>query len=361
LDHSRIDGTRVYILNLLKHFGKIDSESDFLIYHKNHFNSELTPPQFPNYKIIQKNFPLYWTQTRFAWEIFKTKPDVLWMPMQALPFLRRRSLKTVVTIHDLAFKYFPELFPTNDLRRLKLFTDYAIKNATKIITVSESTKNDILKFYPNIKEDKIKVIYHGFDASLYQKDYTDDEINKVIKNLKLKIENYILYIGAIQPRKNLEVLIKAFENLKKTGYPDLKLVIAGEKAWLWQKICNLANASHYQKDIIMPGKLKFGDLGPLMAGSGVFVLPSLYEGFGIPILEAMAAKIPVISADNSSLREVGSNAVLYFKNQGELEENIKKVLNQETLRSDLINKGLDQIKKFSWEKCARETLDYLKQ
>ena len=107
LDHSSIDGTRVYILNLLKHFGKIDPESDFLIYHKNHFNPELTPPQFTNYKIIQKSFPFYWTQTRFAWEIFKTKPDVLWIPMQALPFIRRKNLKTIVTIHDLAFKYFP--------------------------------------------------------------------------------------------------------------------------------------------------------------------------------------------------------------------------------------------------------------
>jgi len=362
LDHARIDGTRVYILNLLKNFGQIDTEEEFLIYHKNHFNPELTPPKFPNYKIIQKSFPLYWTQTRFAWEIFKSKPDVLWMPMQALPLIRRKKLKTVVTIHDLAFKYFPEHFPKNDLHRLNWFTDYAIRNSTKIIAVSQSTKNDILKFYPEIKEEKIKVIYHGFDANLYQKEYSNDEINQVITNLKLKIKNYVLYIGAIQPRKNLPVLIKAFEKLKKSEFPELKLVLAGEAAWLAQETQNLASESPYNKAIIMPGKLKFDDLGPLMAGAGVFVLPSLYEGFGIPILEAMAAKVPVISAENSSLKEVGGEACQYFKDNDadDLSQKIKQILEDSVLREDLIQKGSEQIKNFSWEKCARETLKYLK-
>ena len=110
LDHDRIDGTRVYILNVLKHFGQLDAESEFLLYHKNDFNSELTPSKFANYKIIQKTFPFLWTQIRFAWELWKDAPDVLWMPMAALPIVRRKNLKTVVTIHELAFNYFPEYF-----------------------------------------------------------------------------------------------------------------------------------------------------------------------------------------------------------------------------------------------------------
>jgi len=360
LDHARIDGTRVYILNLLKHFGEIDSQNDFLIYHKNHFNPELTPPKFPNYKIIQKYFPFYWTQTRFAFELWKNKPEILWMPMQALPFLRRKNLQTVVTIHDLAFKIFPEHFPKKDLRRLNLLTDYAIKNSNKIIAVSESTKNDILKFFPEIKPEKIKVIYHGFDAKLYQKQYATEDIKKVIGNWKLEIGNYILYIGAIQPRKNLPILIKAFESLKKEGFSDLKLVLAGEKAWMWQETQNLASESPWKEDILMPGKLKFGDLSRLLAGAGIFVLPSLYEGFGIPILEALASQVPVICSKNSSLPEVGVEAVLYFENQKELEEKMKKILTDENLKKDLIAKGMEQVQKFSWEKCARETLEFIK-
>ena len=360
LDHSRIDGTRVYILNLLKNFGKLDSTSEFLIYHKNNFNSELTPPSFPNYQIIQKPFPFFWTQIRFAIELWKKKPDVLWMPMQALPLIRRKKIKTVVTIHDLAFKIFPQHFPKNDLRKLNWLTDYAIKNSNGIIAVSESTKKDILKFYPEIKSEKIKMIHHGFDAELFQKKYSQEDINKILTRYKLKAKNYILHIGALQPRKNLKILIKAFENIKKKSPSDLKLVLAGEKAWMWEEIEKLALESPYKDDIMMPGKLRFDDLSRLLSGAGVFALPSLYEGFGIPILEAFASQVPVICAKNSSLPEVGGEAAMYFQDQSDLEKNLINILADENLRGEMIASGNEQIKKFSWKKCAQETLNFLK-
>ena len=146
LDAPRIDGTRVYILNLLKYFGKLDSSSQFLIYHKNKFNPELAPPSFSNYKITAKSLPCLWTQIRFAGMIWKDKPDVLWMPMHNMPIIRRKGMKTVVTIHDLAFKYFPETFTKKDLFKINLLTKLAVTYADKIITISESSKKDILKF-----------------------------------------------------------------------------------------------------------------------------------------------------------------------------------------------------------------------
>lgn len=360
LDHSRIDGTRVYILNLLKHFGKLDKSSDFLIYHKNNFNPELTPPNFPNYKVIKKPFPFFWTQLKFAFEIWKDNPDVLWMPMQALPLIRRKKLKTIITIHDLAFKIFPDHFPKNDLRRLNWLTDYAIKNSDKIIAVSASTKNDILKFYPQIKPEKIKIIYHGFDSELFEKNHTQKEKEEVYNKYGIEDKQYLLYVGAIQPRKNLGILIKAFENIKKSGFPKLKLVLAGESAWMAQETQNLASQSNTSDDIIMTGKLNFDDLGRLFSGAGIFVMPSLYEGFGIPVLESLASRVPTICANNSSLPEVGGEATMYFQNQEELEENIKKILTDEDLRESLIEKGSEQIKKFSWEKCSQETLGFIK-
>jgi len=360
LDHSRIDGTRVYILNLLKHFGKIDSENVFLIYHKNQFNPELVPANFPNYKIIQKNHFPFWTQTRFALELWKTQPDVLWMPMQALPLIRRKNLKTVVTIHDLAFKIFPEHFPKSDLRKLNFLTDLAIRKSDKIIAVSESTKKDILKFYPEIKEEKIRGIYHGFDKELFQKNHSEEKTEKILESYELKAKKYIIFVGAIQPRKNLPILINAFEIFKKkTGF-DTKLVLAGEKAWMWQETQNLASESHCSKDIVITGKLKFDDLSILLAKAGVYVLPSLYEGFGMPILEAFASKVPAILAKNSSLPEVGEEAALYFETPEDLAQKVEDVLNNETLRNSMIEKGLSQCEKFSWEKCARETLEFIK-
>lgn len=360
LDHARIDGTRVYILNLLKHFGKIDSEDDFLIYHKNHFNPELVPPEFPNYKIIQKNGLPFWTQTRFAFELWKTQPDVLWMPMQALPLVRRKNLKTVVTIHDLAFKIFPEHFPKSDLRRLNFLTDLAIRKSDKIIAVSQSTKNDILKFYPEIKSKKIKVIYHGFDQELFSKNIPQEKVEEILKSYNLIPKSYIIFVGAIQPRKNLTELIKAFEVFKQKTGSDTKLVLAGEKAWMWQGTQNLASQSPCKEDIIITGKLKFDDLSALLTNAGVYVLPSLYEGFGMPILEAFAAKVPAILAQNSSLPEVGGEAALYFENTPDLAQKIEQVLNDENLRNTLIEKGKIQLAKFSWKKCAQETLKLIK-
>lgn len=366
LDHSRIDGTRVYIFNLLKHFGRLDGASEFLIYHKSRFNPELAPPVFPNYTIKKIYAPYLWTQLRFAYEVKKDKVDAIWMPMHNFPLLHSGKTKTTVTIHDLAFKYFPESFPRKDLLKLNFLTDMAVRNADKIIAISEATKKDILESYPEIKAEKIKVIHHGFSPDVYGLARDEARETEIRKELGIN-GKYILYFGAIQPRKNLGVLIKAFELLKsqtseKPGFGGLQLVMVGEKAWLSGKTIKMAQQSPFATDIKMPGKLKFDDLGHLCRGAGVFVFPSLYEGFGIPVLEAMAAKVPVVCADNSSLPEVGGGACLYFKaaSPEDLARKIGSILEDGGLREDLVARGVERIKKFSWEKCAAETLAYLK-
>lgn len=362
LDNKRIDGTRVYLLNVLKYLGKISSTDDFFIYHRKDFNPALTPPTFINYKLKKLGSFKLWTQTKFAWNIWSDKADILWMPMHNLPILKRSSLKTVVTIHDLAFKNFPQTFPKKDLIQLNLLTDLAVKFSDKIIAVSESTKRDIIKFYPKIKTDKIKVIYHGFDKELFQNNISSERINTVLEKYNLKNKHYLLYVGAIQPRKNLETLIRAFELFKKENDVDLKLVLAGGKAWRWQGTIEAIEKSSQKENIILTGSVPFEDLSILYAGAKIFIFPSLYEGFGIPILEALASNIPVISADNSSLTEVGGDAVEYFKSEDsvELKNKIEKVLNNQILQEELINKGRAQLEKFSWEKCAKETLEFIK-
>lgn len=361
LDSSRIDGTRVYIQNLLKYFGKISSTDDFWLYHRSTFNPELAPPIFPNYRVIQKAWPFFWTQIRFAFEIWHNQPDILWMPIQALPLFRRKKLKTIITIHDLAFKYFPSDFERKDFYKIDSFSDYAIRHSDKIIAISNSTKKDILKFYPEIKEEKIKVIYHGFNREIFAKNRNPEEEQEVKNRLEIK-GNYILYTGAIQPRKNLLILIEAFESLKKTGAFTGQLVLAGEKAWLSENIIKKALASPYSADIKLLGKVSFADLGGLFRGASVFTFPSLYEGFGLPILEAFASRVPVVCAPNSSLPEVTGGAALYFKNNdaSDLARKIQQILENPELKNGLIQKGLVQLQKFSWEKCAKETLEFLK-
>lgn len=391
LDHSRIDGTRVYIKHLLNWFGSLDSSSKFFLYHKGEYNPLLAPKEYPNY--IERKIPYswWWTQTRFAFELRKDKPDVCWMPIQQVPFIGPRKTKYVVTIHDLAFKIFSDQFPASDKRKLNFFADTAIKRADRIIAISDATKKDIVKFYPKVDEKKIFVVHHGFDVKLFSRRCAEDEILAVLKKHKIieeisdlivknqsTIDNpsvdeagrqsYILYVGAIQPRKNLVTLIKAFENLKndenngEKGFKHLKLVLVGEPSWKAEKTLNYAKNSPHKNDIVLTGKVGFNELRILYQGAKIFVFPSLYEGFGIPILEAFACGVPVVVAGNSSLIEVGGDAVKVFKNRdhNELSGTLQKVLNDSTIREEMIRRGLERAKQFSWKKCAKETLEVLK-
>lgn len=362
LDDPRIDGTRVYILKMLENFGRIDSQDDFFIYHRSDFNPELTPPDFSNYQIKQKPFPFLWTQTRFALEVFRDNPDVLWMPMHNIPVFRRKKTKTVVTIHDLAFKVFPEFFPVSDLRKLNFLADLSIKNSDKIITISEASKNDILKFYPEISEEKIKVIYHGFDGEMFLKKSSEEKVDEVLSKFSLNDSQYLLYVGAIQPRKDLVTLVRAFEIFKKKSGSKIKLVLAGEKAWMWEDTIEAIKKSEFESDIVLTGKVSFDELPVLFQNAQVFVFPEMYAGFGIPILESFASGVPVIAAKNSSLIEVGGDAAQFFEtsNVSDLSEKIEKVLSNEKLQEEMIKKGKGHLKNFSWEKCARETLEVIK-
>ncbi len=481
LDCERIDGTRVYIQNVLKYLGRLAPEDEFFLFHKTEYNKLLRPAEFKNYhdKSLGKGF--WWTQIKFAREVRKLNSDVCWMPIQQIPGLNfqfsifnfqsifndlilnfklifnvlilnkrkndRRAreinkrnntearprysekVKYVVTIHDLAFKFFGNHFPLVDRIKLNWYTDVAVKRADKIIAISEATKKDLIKFYPEVDENKIVVVRHGFDRENFEQEFSEREKkvfakkynlikkevgeNAEIQNSKFKIQNYLLYVGAIQPRKDLVTLIKAFDKIKSqdarskiqtnlkiqgTRYKqmtndklqmtndklqmtndetqindglqaisdvdvsNLKLVLVGEKAWKSESTLRAIDKSEFKDDIIVTGKVDFRELAMFYRFAKVFVFPSLYEGFGIPILEAMASKTPVIVADNSSLTEVGGEAVLKFKtgSSDDLQKQLRKLLEDKNLQDKIVGRGLEQIKKFSWEKCARETLEILR-
>jgi glycosyltransferase involved in cell wall biosynthesis len=354
------------MLNMFKYFGKISSSDKFLLYFAKQFNKNLIPPVFPSYIFKKLGKSFFWTQTKFAFTLWKDNPDVLWMPVVNLPLLKRKKLKTIITVHDLAFKFFPEYFPKKDLKKLNFLADFSIPRADKIIAISHSTKKDILKFFPRVSEEKIKVIHHGFDSDLFDKRVDKNASNQVLSKFKIpwsdrQNSKFILYVGAIQPRKNILTLVKAFEKISPK-YPDLKLVIVGKKAWMWEETANYMKKSELRERIVLTGSVPFSSLPIFYQNAAVFVFPSLYEGFGIPLLEAFASGTPVITAKNSSLLEIGDGAALFFetKNDLDLSEKIELVLDDQTVREDMIENGYKKAKNFSWEKCAQQTLDFLK-
>ena len=229
LDNARIDGTRVYLKELLNRFGKFAPDAEFLLYHQNEFNPELVPEIFANYRVKACPFPVAWMQTRFAWELFCAKPEKLFLPIQAAPLFIPRETEVTATIHDLAFKRYPETFPKNHLWKLNLLLDVVVRRADKLIAVSQSTKDDLLQFFPKLSESRIKVIHHGFDSEFFSRKLSSEELSEKLKSYKLQATSYMLYVGALQPRKNLVRLIEAFSIAKKKLEGHSK---RSEKFWM---------------------------------------------------------------------------------------------------------------------------------
>ncbi len=360
LDHARIDGTRVYVRELLKRFGPLSPGTEFFLYHQTRFNPALAPPTTVNYTERVVPFPLAWMQTRFAWEMWRTLPEKLFLPIQAAPFILPASIDVTITIHDLAFKHFPETFPKKHLWKLNFMLDTAVRQANRLIAVSESTKRDLLEFFPTLDEKKIRVIHHGLDANFFAQELSKSELSETLRPWGLQPKSYVLYVGALQPRKNLARLMQAFEQVKAT-YPEMKLVLAGEPAWLADSILTVREKSPYRTDIVLTGRVDSNRLRALYRGARVFAFPSLYEGFGLPLLEAFASGVPVLTTDNSSLREVAGEGALYAEatDSTDIAEKLGRLWSDDTLRKILQEKGNQELQRFSWDKTARETLDYI--
>lgn len=369
-------GVSVYTHNLLRYFKHVaDSTLRFRIYLRNSPLDHM--PQATKYfSYVHVAGTFMWSQVFLPAKLYiGGKNNVFFSPAHYAP--RFAPSKQVVTIHDLSYFYYPDEFLKKDLYKLKNWTEYSIKNASHIIAVSKTTKKDIVKLY-GTPEEKISVVYNGFEkqplsslrlrpsvASSEGGGANDNERrgnpDDVLKSLQIKKEKFILYVGTLQPRKNITVLIKAFADVNKKD-PEFKLIITGRRGWMYDEILKIADEQQCREAIIFTGYLDNEQVAALYSNAFCYVMPSLYEGFGIPVLEAMSFGCPVISSFASSLPEVGGDACLYFDPQNPLElmSRIHLLMKDKSVRKELIKNGKERIKLFSWEKCARETLEILK-
>jgi len=313
-----------------------------------------------NFHFITIPFPRFWTQVGLAKEtFFGPKLDVLFVPSHTLPLIRKPGLKTVITVHDLGAEYLPATHQLKQRLYLKLMTNYQLKSATHLIAVSEATKNDLMNKV-DIKPEKISVIYEGYNKKLY-KPVKGQKLLQTLNRDNLKPQEYFLFIGTIQPRKNLKRLIEAYALFSQgQALRKPKLVLVGNKGWLADEIYALPKKLGIEQHVKFLGYVPDEDLPALYSGAIAFLFPSLFEGFGLPILEAMACGCPVLTSNTSSMPEVaGDGAILVNPYSIEqISQNISLLLSQK-LRSELTRKGFRQVKSFSWEECARQTLNIL--
>lgn len=270
--------------------------------------------------------------------------------------------KVITTIHDMTYELYPETMDKRNLKRIKSDIQYSVDRSDKIITVSESSKNDIIKFL-NVDESKIEIVYNGVDYEKFNKYYTED-IKLIVRNKYNLPQNYILYMGTLEPRKNIDSIIEAFALIKKQkDFDNIKLVIAGKKGWLFEDIFNLVDKLNLKDHVIFTDYVDETDKPIIYNMAKLFVFPSLYEGFGIPVLEAMASSVPVIASNVSSLPEVAGNAVILVnpKDIEGIAKNIIKILSDDDLKNELVRKGHIQAQKFTWEASAEKLYNIYKE
>lgn len=331
-------GSSQVAYELIKYLEKTDHKNDYTILLPYQPLADLPKERDGwKYKILRPK--RLWTHIALPLFLFtsKTKPDLIFSPTHYIP--RFSPIKRVATIFDLSFLHFPEMFTKKDLWQLKNWTKFSVESADHIITISNFSKQDITEQY-KIDKNKITVAYPGYD-------------NEIFKKKNSKIGNYVIYIGTLQPRKNLIRLMEAVSRIE-----GLKLIIVGKTGWEYEEILAAPKRLGIENRVEFKGYLATEKVVGLLNGASAFVLPSLYEGFGIPVVEAMAVGCPVIVSNVSSLPEVVGEAGLLVDpySVDQIEQAIRTLVSDKKLREKYIKLGLAESQKFSWEKMAKQVL-----
>ncbi|MBA7706615.1 D-inositol-3-phosphate glycosyltransferase [subsurface metagenome] len=367
LNHGQDIGAGRYITNLVRNLLKIDKKNTYIFTGRyvtdkyleiiNGIRSTCTDNkiEFKLYKTTQKKLNL-WNRLRFPpIELMGFKADLLHCPDYLIPPTLNKII--ILTIHDLAFIRFPQF---NFDWFTKKYTKEVKRNARLakiIIADSKSTKDDIIKFF-KIDPAKVKVVYLASDSQ-FKKLANQEKDKKVLKKYGID-KKYILSAGTIEPRKNYPTLIKAFNYIKHNNNDfNYRLVIVGRTGWKSEATYRERELSPYKDDILFIGRVSDKDLVQIYNQAEIFVYPSLFEGFGLPPLEAMSCGLPVIASDSSSLKEVVGNAGILIPPDDfkEISKQISYILKNEKIKKKLKEKSLKQAQKFSWEKTARKTLN----
>jgi len=352
-------GIATYLLHLILNLKKIDCENDYILF----LGSNKPVPEFipgagfcfdvskmPTHNQILK---ILWAHGYLPWAIRQKKVDVFHEPSFIPPVFKK--CPTVITVHDIAYEYVPFCYTRRNRLYLRTLLARSLKQSDAVIAVSESTKDSLLENF-QVSPDKIQVTHEGVDEIF--RPLRDEEREEKVKQIYKIKRDFILTVSLISPRKNMVRLIKAFKLLRDNRKIDVQLVIVGEKGWLYEEVFKEVRASGLEKEVVFCGYVPREHLVCLYNAASVFAYPSLYEGFGLSVLEAFACGCPVVTSNVSSLPEVAGDAALLVdpKNIEELYSAVDRVITEDSLRKELIGRGMLQVRKFSWRKAAEKTL-----
>ena len=371
---DRSGGVGIYAANLLKYLLKIDKNNEYNAYS---FFYNCFPSNWKHKKIIdefRKYGKVNFSQINLPTSILKRKwnnssiekkekllggVDIIHSTAYMIPELFNARL--VVTIHDLSFLIFPEYHTKENYELVLSNLIYLNSRPDMVICDSRQTKKDVIKYF-HVPEEKLIVIYLGVDDS-FREEIDSDFRKKILEKYGLT-GKYLLCVASIEPRKNFLRIINAFsEFIKQEEYKKYSLVCVGGRGWKNIEIYSLVKQKNLEDKIKFLRSIEECELAPIYNQAEIFLYPSLYEGFGLPVLEAMACAVPVITSNVSSLPEVASDAAILVNpySEKQIYEAIIHLADDENKRKQLINMGLENIKKFSWENTAKQTLNIYQQ
>ena len=359
LDISRLavtqrTGTEHYTRALLDALLALDRRNHYRLYYNQMPDALPTLP--PNAALRSIPLPRAWTHARLSWEMIQAPPDVLFAPAHALPLAMPR--RSVVTIHDLGFAHHPAAHTPAQRMYHRVFTPLSVHRATKIIAISHATKRDLIAMY-DVPAAKIAVVYHGVEPRF--KPLPRAAIAPVLQRYGID-QPFLLFVSTVQPRKNVARLIEAFARARRMlGDQPLRLVLAGKRGWLTEQIERRAAEVGVDEHVHFVGYVPDDDLPALLNGALAYVVPSLYEGFGMTVLEAQACGTPVLASNVSSLPEVVGDAGLLVDplDVVAIANGMVRLVADGGLRTRLRERGLQHARQWTWERTAQQTLAVL--
>ncbi len=337
------------IYNVIMQLARIDAVNTYYLYSRiKYFDKKRRLPRLPGKNFFHKvdRFILPPQFTTGRTDVFHT---------QSFDIPKPRAGKFVMTVNDIIPRLYPQFF-TADVARIFEENMEKARAADKIISISETTKSDLMEYY-KFPSDKIAVAHSGVDSGFRALAPSEDEKREFRKRLDIK-DKFILYVGTIEPRKNIQGLVKAFNILKEGRKIPHQFVITGMKGWLYNEILKEIENSPFSQEILITDYVTKQDLVMLYNSADAFAYPSFYEGFGLPILEAFACGAPCVSSTAPALREVAGDAALFAEpgDPQDIADKIYTAISDEPLRKTLIEKGAARAKLFSWENTARKML-----
>lgn len=354
LRKDKLEGFGVFTHEILSRLVKNHPEHEFLflfdrkydaqfVYSKNVKAFVLLPPA------SHPRLLVFWYQYRLKWFLKKHKPDLLISPDGGIPL--ETQIPTLSVIHDLNFEHFPGDLPEGVRNYYQYYYSRIAQNATRLITVSEFSKTDLQRVY-GVGPGKIDVVYNGVGGQF--RPLSESEVSESRAKFSSALP-YFLFVGSIHQRKNLPNMMKAFTQFRTSTATEMKFIIAGAKRWWNEEMQNAYENSKFKNDILFIGRVNDDELPKITGAAFALLFASRFEGFGIPIVEAMKCGVPVITSKSSSMPEVAGDAGILVNPDSvdEICDAMKLISSDESLRADLSVRGMERSKAFSWDRSAQ--------